>query len=43
MSIIQINKGHEEERASKIKGKLFEWLILFQPCNESRRGGKYLN
>jgi len=40
---IQINKGHEEKRASKIKGKLFEWLILFQPYNESRRGGNYLN
>jgi len=33
---IQVNKGYEEKRASKIKGKLFEWLILFQPYNESR-------
>ena len=42
-STIQISKGHEEKRASKIKGKLFEWLILFQPYNESRKGGNHLN
>ena len=42
-SNIQISKGHEEKKASTIKGKLFEWLILFQPYNESRRGGNYLN
>jgi len=39
---IQISKGHEEKRSSKIKGKLFEWLILFQPSNEARRGVLYL-
>ena len=40
---IQISKWHDEKRASKIKRKLFEWLILFQPYNESRSGGTYLN
>ena len=42
-SNIQISKGQEEKRASKIKGELFAWLILFQPSNETRRGGNYLN
>ena len=39
---IQISKGHKENRASNIKGKLFEWLIPFQPSNKARRGVLYL-
>ena len=42
-SNVQISKGNEKKRISKFKTDLFEWLILFQPNNESRRGGNYLN
>ena len=42
-SNIQISKGNEKKRVSKYKTDLFEWLILFRPNNESRRGGNYLN
>ena len=42
-SNIQISKGQEQKRASKIKGKLFAWLNLFQPSHEGRRGGNCLN
>jgi len=31
MYTIQINKGNERTRVSKLKRDLFEWLILFQP------------
>jgi len=27
----QISKGKENKRVSKIRGDLFDWLILFQP------------
>ena len=42
-SHVQISKGHEEQRASKVKKDLFAWLILIQPFHEERRGGNHLN